>query len=138
MYGRKVGTHIGAQYYTIGQRKGLNIGGFPEPLFVIGTNIEHNQIFLGMSDSHPGLHRKVLKISDEEMHWVMPTEEMAINDERRFQIRIRYRQPLQEGRLLRRAGAYYVVFDVPQRGITAGQFCAMYDGDVLVASGVIS
>lgn len=138
MYGRKVGTHIGAQYYTIGQRKGLNIGGFPEPLFVIGTNIEYNQIFLGMRDSHPGLHRKVLKISADEMHWVIPTEELAVDDEKRFQIRIRYRQPLQGGKLLRKAGAYYVVFDDMQRGITAGQFCAMYDGDVLVASGVIS
>ena len=60
MYGQKVGTHQGAHFYSIGQRKGLNIGGFPEPLFIIGTNVEHNQIFVGMGENHRGLYREAL------------------------------------------------------------------------------
>ena len=69
-YGKRVGDHNGAHFYTIGQRKGLNIGGFPEPLFIIGTNIPFNQIYVGMGDNHPGLHRKVLKVETNEVHWV--------------------------------------------------------------------
>ena len=136
-YGTKVGTHHGAQYYTVGQRKGLNIGGFPEPLFVIGTNIEYNQIYLGMGETHPGLYRRVLRIRRDEMHWVVPQRKLKNNEEVQLQIRIRYRQPLQEGRVLMREDALYVVFDKPQRGVTPGQFCALYDGDVVVGSGVI-
>jgi len=137
-YGKRVGDHGGAHFYTIGQRKGLNIGGFPEPLFIIGTNIPYNQIYVGMGQQHPGLFRQVLKVSANELHWVRPDLEMEVGESRRLQIRIRYRQPLQQGIIYRRKEGMYVVFDEPQRGITSGQFAAWYVEDELIGSGVIS
>ncbi len=137
-YGKRVGEHGGAHFYTIGQRKGLNIGGFPEPLFIIGTNIPFNQIYVGMGKQHPGLFRQVLKVAANELHWVRPDLEMAVGESRRLQIRIRYRQPLQQGVIHRREEGMYVVFDEPQRGITAGQFASWYVEDELIGSGVIS
>lgn len=137
-YGKNVGEHGGAHFYTIGQRKGLNIGGFAEPLFIIGTNIPYNQIYVGMGKQHPGLFRQVLKVKSDELHWVRPDLTMKVGESQRLKIRIRYRQPLQDGIIHRRKDAMYVVFDQPQRGITAGQFAAWYVDDELVGSGVIS
>lgn len=137
-YGKKVGTHQGAQFYTIGQRKGLFIGGFPEPLFVIGNNIEHNQVYVGMGESHPGLYRNVLKVKHEELHWLRPELAMAVGEQRRYLCRIRYRQPLQQARAIMTEGGLFVIFDERQRGITPGQFAALYDGDEVVASGPIA
>ncbi|MGM0375329.1 MAG: tRNA 2-thiouridine(34) synthase MnmA [Bacteroidota bacterium] len=137
-YGEKIGDHSGAQFYTIGQRKGLNIGGFPEPLFVIGTDVTYNQVFVGMGKEHPGLYRRVLKIRPEEVHWIRPDLAMKAGDTWRLKIRIRYRQPLQEGVLHMRENGLFIVFDQPQRGISAGQFAAWYDDDELIGSGVIS
>jgi len=136
-YGERVGEHGGAHFYTIGQRKGLNIGGFQEPLFIIGTNIKYNQIYVGMGKKHPGLFRQVLKVSTDELHWVRPDLTMEIGESRRLNIRIRYRQPLQSGVIHRRKDGMYVVFDETQRGITSGQFAAWYIEDELIGSGVI-
>ncbi len=137
-FGQKVGMHNGAHFYTIGQRKGLNIGGFPEPLFVIGINVQFNQVYVGMGQEHPGLFRQVLKVNVNEIHWVRPDLVLKVGENRRFSIRIRYRQPLQGGVLHQRADGLYIVFDQLQRGITAGQFAAWYAGDELVGSGVIA
>ena len=137
-YGRKVGTHQGAQFYTIGQRKGLFIGGFPEPLFVIGNNIEHNQVFVGMGEGHPGLYRRVLKIKTPDVHWLRDELQMADGETRAYKCRIRYRQPLQDVRALATPDGMFIVFAEPQRGITPGQFAALYDGDEVVCSGVIA
>lgn len=135
--GKKIGTHNGAHYYTIGQRKGLGIGGRKESLFILSTDVKENVIYVGEGDSHPGLWRPALGIPSEELHWVNPDHALTMGGERRCQVRIRYRQPLQEATLLRRDGGWYILFDEPQRGITAGQFAALYDGDELFASGVI-
>ena len=135
--GKKIGTHNGAHYYTIGQRKGLGIGGRKESLFILSTDVQENVIYVGEGDSHPGLWRPALGIPSEELHWVNPDHALTMGGERRCQVRIRYRQPLQEATLLRRDGGWYILFDEPQRGITAGQFAALYDGDELFASGVI-
>ncbi len=135
--GKKVGEHNGAQFYTIGQRKGLGIGGRKESLFIIGTDVEQNVIYVGEGDAHPGLYRKALYIRPDEIHWVNPTRAIEVGGSRRFAIRIRYRQPLQGGELFVRETGAYILFDEPQRGITAGQFAAWYDGDELVGSGVI-
>ncbi|MFW6389325.1 MAG: tRNA 2-thiouridine(34) synthase MnmA [Marinilabiliaceae bacterium] len=137
-YGKMIGEHSGAHFYTIGQRKGLNIGGFPEPLFVIGTDVAHNQVFVGMGKEHPGLFRRVLKIRRDEVHWVRPDLSLKEGDKWRLKIRIRYRQPLQDGILYMRESGLFIVFDQPQRGISAGQFAAWYDEDELIGSGVIS
>lgn len=135
--GKVIGDHNGAHFYTIGQRKGLNIGGFPEPLFVIGIDVVGNAVYTGMGQDHPGLFRRVLKVKHDEVHWVRPDLAMQIGEMRRFDIRIRYRQPLQGGIAMMREGGLYVVFDEPQRGITPGQFAALYNGEELIASGPI-
>jgi tRNA-specific 2-thiouridylase len=135
--GKKIGTHQGAHFYTIGQRKGLGIGGRKESLFIIGTDVKENVVFVGEGDSHPGLHRKALRILPEEVHWIDPSEAMQEGERRRYMVRIRYRQPLQAAELICDSEGMYILFDEPQRGITAGQFAAWYSGDVLVGSGVI-
>ncbi len=135
--GVKVGEHDGAHFYTIGQRKGLHVGGKPEPLFVIATDVTENVVYVGQGQSHPGLYRRALRIRPEEMHWVSPDRVLPTGSERRFSMRIRYRQPLQGGVLHVVDDGGYILFDRPQRGITAGQFAVWYDGDELVGSGVI-
>ncbi len=135
--GKKIGEHNGAHFYTIGQRKGLGIGGRKESLFILATDTVQNVVYVGEGDSHPGLWRPVLRIPAEEIHWVNPAREMAVGATERFEVRIRYRQQLQGATLHRRADGLYIVFDEPQRGITSGQFAAWYDGEELVGSGVI-
>lgn len=135
--GTKVGDHNGAHFYTIGQRKGLNVGGKPEPLFVIAIDVERNIVYVGQGDHHKGLYRRALHIKSDEMHWIRPDMEFKDGEQRRFSMRIRYRQPLQVGVLHVAGDGGYIVFDEPQRGITAGQFASWYDGDELVGSGVI-
>ena len=135
--GKKIGEHNGAHFYTIGQRKGLGVGGRTEPLFVIATDVEQNVIYMGQGDDHPGLYRRALHITENEIHWVRPALAMAVGERRRYQVRIRYRQQLQGAELIRTEGGLYIRFDEPQRGVTAGQFAAWYDGDELVGSGVI-
>ena len=136
--GKKIGTHNGAHFYTIGQRKGLGIGGRKESLFVLATDVEQNVIYVGEGESHAGLYRKALHIRPEEVHWIEPEERMTIGERRRYAVRIRYRQPLQQAELRMEEEGLYILFDEAQRGITAGQFAAWYDGDKLVGSGVIS
>jgi tRNA-specific 2-thiouridylase len=135
----KVGEHDGAHFYTIGQRKGLGVGGRVEPLFVIGTDVERNIVFVGQGDDHPGLWRSELSIVEEDIHWVRPDRAVASGTGERFSFRIRYRQPLQGGTLhhLPDGGGARIIFDKPQRGVTPGQFAAWYDGDELIGSGVI-
>lgn len=135
--GKKIGEHKGAHFYTIGQRKGLGIGGRKESLFIIGTDVEQNVIYVGEGDSHPGLYRRALKIRPEEIHWVNPSRRLEVGESARFAVRIRYRQPLQGATLFIREQGAYILFDEPQRGIAAGQFAAWYDGEELVGSGVI-
>ncbi|MEG0498390.1 MAG: tRNA 2-thiouridine(34) synthase MnmA [Alistipes sp.] len=135
--GKKIGEHNGAHFYTIGQRKGLGVGGRKESLFILATDVDENVIYVGEGDAHPGLYRKALYIKTEEIHWINPLRTIAVDASCRFSVRIRYRQPLQSAELFMRAEGAYLLFDEPQRGITAGQFAAWYDGDELVGSGVI-
>ena len=133
-----VGTHDGAQFYTIGQRKGLNIGGHSDSIFVIGTDIENNIIYVGEGHRHKGLSRSCLRIPAEELHWIREDLRMTPGEVRRYRVRIRYRQPLQEATLVMREKAMYVLFDQPQRGITPGQFAVWYAlDDEMLGSGVI-
>lgn len=135
--GKKIGVHNGAHFYTIGQRKGLGIGGRKESLFIIATDVKENVIYVGEGDAHPGLYRRALRILPEDVHWVEPSERMQVGERHRYQVRIRYRQPLQQAEIICREEGLYILFDEPQRGIAAGQFAAWYDGEVLVGSGVI-
>jgi tRNA-specific 2-thiouridylase len=136
--GFKTGTHDGAQYFTIGQRKGLNVGGKKEPLFVLQTNVDTNIIYAGQGQDHPGLYRPALFISNNEIHWIRPDLKPSIPSQMDLLVRIRYRQPLQEARLYFTEAGLYMLFQKPQRGITSGQFAAWYAGDELIGSGVIS
>lgn len=137
-WGAVVGRHEGAQFYTLGQRKGLAIGGHKDPLFVISTDVEKNIIYVGEGENHPGLYRSCLRIAPDEIHWIRPDLAMQAGEDRRYRVRIRYRQPLQEARLFMREEGLYILFDVPQRSITPGQFAVWYasDGEML-GSGVI-
>lgn len=136
--GKKIGTHNGAHFYTIGQRKGLGIGGRKESLFVLATDVKENVIYVGEGDNHPGLYRRALFIPREELHWVNPTAILADGEQAHFELRIRYRQPLQGATLYMRSNGAYILFDEPQRGIASGQFAAWYRGEELIGSGVIS
>lgn len=135
--GMTVGRHSGAHFFTVGQRKGLNIGGFREPLFVIGTDIVNNIVYVGEGQEHAGLYRKGLLVRAPEVHWIRPDMAMTTGECRDYLVRIRYRQPLQRARIFAREAGYYIVFDKPQRGITPGQYAAWYEGDELMGSGVI-
>ena len=136
-FGKIVGKHDGAHFYTIGQRKGLNVGGHKDSLFVIETDIPNNIVYVGEGHRHKGLSRSCLRIAPADIHWIRPDQRMAVGEIRRFRVRIRYRQPLQDATLIMRDSGLYILFDAPQRGITSGQFAVWYDSDEMLGSGVI-
>jgi tRNA-specific 2-thiouridylase len=136
--GKVVGKHQGAHYFTIGQRKGLNVGGTTDPLFIIATDVETNTIYTGLTSQHPGLFRKALFIANSELHWVRPDLALANGESMEVMARIRYRQPLQKATLYQFETGMYVAFDEAQSAITEGQFVAWHLGEELVGSGVIS
>jgi tRNA-specific 2-thiouridylase len=136
--GKEVGDHNGAHYYTIGQRKGLKMGGFAEPMFVIGTDTKENIIYMGMGENHPGLYRKGLFIPNADEHWVRTDLKLPVGENKKFMARIRYRQLLEPCMLHKKEEGLYIIFDRPQKAITPGQFAAWYDGEELIGSGVIS
>jgi tRNA-specific 2-thiouridylase len=136
--GKVVGKHQGAHYFTIGQRKGLNVGGTTDPLFIIATNVETNTIYTGLTSQHPGLFRKALFIEKSEVHWIRTDLALANGESMEVMARIRYRQPLQKATLYPFENGMYLAFEEQQSAITEGQFAAWYIGDELVGSGVIS
>jgi tRNA-uridine 2-sulfurtransferase len=133
-----IGEHNGAHYYTIGQRKGLHLSGNTDRLFVIGTDTTENIIYTGLGDDHPGLYRQGLFIGKADEHWVRPDHRLRPGESREYLARIRYRQKLEHCIVHSKDDGLYIVFSKPQRGITAGQFAAWYEGDELIGSGVIS
>lgn len=136
--GKVVGEHQGAHFFTIGQRKGLDVGGTKEPLFVIATDVKENVIYTGQGKNHPGLFRATLFVNANEMHWVRPDLEIPIGEGKEVMARIRYRQPLQKATLYRVDNGVFVDFETPQSAITEGQFVACYLENELICSGVIS
>jgi len=136
--GKVVGKHQGAHYFTKGQRKGLAVGGTPEPLFVIDTDVDENVIYTGQGKNHPGIYRTGLFIAQDEIHWVRQDLAIDNDEELRIKARIRYRQPLQEATLHQTENGMYIIFDEPQASITEGQFVAWYNEEELLGSGVIS
>jgi tRNA-specific 2-thiouridylase len=136
--GKVVGKHQGAHYFTKGQRKGLNVGGTKEPLFIIETDVERNIIYTGQGNQHPGLFKKALFISNEEVHWIRTDLALKPSEKREVLARIRYRQPLQKATLYQFDSGMYVVFEKPQSAITEGQFVAWQEKDEVIGSGVIA
>jgi len=136
-FGKIVGRHDGAQFYTIGQRKGLNIGGHKDSIFVIATDVPRNIIYVGEGHTHNGLSRCCLRIAPQDIHWIRTDLAMADGEIRRYRVRIRYRQPLQDAFLIKRPAGIFILFDTPQRGISDGQFAAWYSSDdEMLGSGV--
>ncbi|AWW28740.1 tRNA 2-thiouridine(34) synthase MnmA [Echinicola strongylocentroti] len=136
--GKKVAEHNGAHYFTVGQRKGLNVGGTGKPLFVIETNTQQNVIFTGLGEDHPGLLRSGLFVPTEDVHWIRDDLRLTPGQSKRYLARIRYRQPLSGATLIMKENGLYVLFDQPQKGVAAGQFVAWYEGEESIGSGVIA
>lgn len=136
--GKVVGKHQGAHYFTIGQRKGLNVGGTKEALFIIATNVVTNEIYTGQGHAHPGLFQKALRVQNSEIHWIRTDLKLENGQSMEVMARIRYRQELQKATLYQFESGLYVSFEQPQSAITQGQFVAWNIGEELVGSGVIS
>lgn len=136
--GKVVGKHQGAHYFTKGQRKGLNVGGTAEPLYIIETDVESNIIYTGQGDQHPGLFKKALFIEKSEVHWIRPDLKLKAGETMEVMARIRYRQPLQKAKLHQFENGMYVAFEEPQSAITEGQFVSWHQGEELIGSGVIA
>ena len=135
--GEEIGEHHGAYYYTVGQRKGLNIGGFSEPLFVLETDVSKNIIYVGMGESHPALYKKALFVKSNEIHWIREDLKINENETMNVEFRIRYRQPLQSGTIYRFKKGLYILFDKPISSVTSGQFVSWYIDNELIGSGTI-
>jgi len=136
--GKVIGKHQGAHYYTIGQRKGLGVGGYPLPLFIIDTNTQTNTVYVGLSEDHPGLNRKALSIPKAAVHWLQENRKLNSGEQLVCKARIRYRQPLEPCTLHMKEDGLYLLFDNYQKGIAPGQFAAWYIGEELIGSGVIA
>ena len=135
--GKVVGKHNGAHFFTIGQRKGLGVGGKIEPLFVIATDVVNNIVYTGQGHDHPGLNRKGIFISKDEVHWTRNDLKMLSGEKREYLSRIRYRQALSPATLSMSDEGLYIIFHEDQRGVASGQFAAWYDGEESIGSGVI-
>ena len=136
--GKVIGKHQGAHYFTIGQSKGLGIGGHKESCFIIHRDMENNLLFVGEGKNFPGLFRKALKIENAEVHWVREDLKLQNGDSMKVKARIRYRQPLENATLYQFEEGFYIEFENPQSAIAEGQFAAWYLEDELIGSGVIS
>ncbi len=136
--GKQIGEHNGAHYFTVGQRKGLQVGGTGKPLFVIATDTVENIIYTGLGEDHPGLLRNGLFVKAEDIHWIRKDRTIQPGETARYEARIRYRQPLSEVILMQKKEGLFVVFDHAQKGVASGQFVAWYEGDECIGSGTIS
>ena len=132
--GKKVAMHKGAHFYTVGQRKGLHVGGRPEPSFVIGIDTNENYVYTGQTKEHPGLNRIALKLKKNSINWINVAFEAKQTS---YLFRIRYRQKLQRGTLIRKGEDWFILFEKKQSAISPGQFAAWYSDDILIGSGVI-
>ena len=136
--GKVIGKHQGAQFFTIGQSKGLGIGGHKESCFIIDRDMENNILFVGEGKDFPGLYRKALKINNDEVHWVREDLRLKNGESMKIKARIRYRQPLEDAVLYQYEEGFFIEFENPQSAIAEGQFAAWYQGEELLGSGVIS
>lgn len=134
---KDIGEHNGAHYYTIGQRKGIGIGGFKQALFVVGTDTIKNIVYLAEGENSNALNRPALFIKNEDIHWIRADKKLSTDGTLQIKARIRYRQALEDACLYQKKEGLYVVFKNLQKGITPGQFCAWYAVDELLGSGVI-
>jgi tRNA-specific 2-thiouridylase len=135
--GKVLGEHNGAHYFTVGQRKGLQVGGTGKPLFVIATDTQTNIIYTGLGEDHPGLLRHALFVKNEDVHWIREDLKLTPGESKHYEARIRYRQPLSGATLIQKENGLYVLFEKAQKGIASGQFVAWYQGEECIGSGTI-
>ncbi len=136
--GKAIGEHRGAHYFTVGQRKGLQVGGTGKPLFVIATDTKENIIYTGLGEEHPGLNRFGLFVPQDHVHWIREDLKLQPGETAVYSARIRYRQALSKAILIQRENGLYVVFEKAQKGIASGQFVAWYQGEECIGSGTIN
>ena len=136
--GEVIGNHSGAHFFTIGQRKGLNIGGYDKPLFVLSTDTVNNIVYVGMGDKHPGLYKRALFVKNSDIHWIREDLKVIENHSLIVKFRIRYRQPLKKGTIYKFKDGIYILFKNPISSVTPGQFVSWYIKDELIGSGIIS
>jgi len=136
--GQFIGYHNGAFFYTVGQRKGLDIGGFKDPLYVLTKDIDKNILYVGMGSDHPALFKKALFISKKDIHWVRNDLTIQTNQSMEVYFRVRYRQPLEKGKIFMYSNGLFILFDRPISSIASGQFASWYIENELIGSGVIS
>ena len=136
--GDEIGQHNGAYYFTVAQRKGLNIGGFKEPLFVIETDVINNVVYVGMGEKHPALFKMALFVNSKDIHWVRDDQKIKNNQSLEVDFRVRYRQPLQSGTIYKYDEGLYLLFKKPVSSVTSGQFVCWYIDEELIGSGVIN
>lgn len=132
-YGKKLGEHDGAHFYTIGQRKGLGIGGTELPLYVINTDTTNNIVYVGQGDDHSLLSKNIIELEKDSINIIRPVSE----ENTEYDGVIRYRQKAEKMILKIVDNRYFAVFENPQKGVASGQFCAWYLGEELIGSGVI-
>lgn len=135
--GKVVGSHNGAYYFTIGQRKGLFVGGKTLPLFVIALDVKENIVYVGQGENHPGLYRPFLKILNSDIHWIDDKKRMNHGESRDYSVRIRYRQKLFGAKIEQTSKGLKILSNEPMKSVAPGQFASWYDGDELVGSGII-
>jgi tRNA-specific 2-thiouridylase len=135
--GKIIAEHNGAHYFTVGQRKGLQVGGTGKPLFVIATDTRENIIYTGLGEDHPGLNRYGLFVKVDQIHWIREDLALRPGESAEYVARIRYRQPLSKATLLMKENGLYVIFENAQKGIASGQFVAWYKDDACIGSGTI-
>ncbi len=135
--GEIIGSHQGLMYYTIGQRKGIGIGGTknkPEnPWFVLEKDLKRNVLIVGQGVDHPMLYKKQLIAA--QLNWISGS---APDGSRSYQAKIRYRQIQEPCRLtITSTDSMEVVFEHPQRAVTSGQSIVIYDNEICLGGGII-
>jgi len=132
--GETVGEHEGTAYYTLGQRKGLGLGGEGEPWFIVKKDAQKNMIYVARGERHPALYADELIAN--ELSWVSETPPSPLPF--RCKAKVRYRQLDQDCTITQIDGDQLrVQFDTPQRAIAPGQSIVFYLGEVCLGGGVI-
>ena len=133
--GEKVGRHDGLMYYTLGQRRGLGIGGRGDgrSFFVVDKDLKKNQLIVAQGEDHPLLYSRAAMASQA----TFIGEPLPENTPCHVTAKFRYRQPDQPVTVTRIGEKLYFTFDEPQRAVTPGQSAVLYDGDVCLGGGII-
>ncbi len=130
--GAVIGEHSGAHHFTIGQRRGLGVGGSTKPLYVVSKDIKKNTVTLAAEDSQQ-LYASTVKLTG--VNWIDPNYQLPTTNYKLL-VRVRYRQPLVPATISRlRSTNYELIFTKPQKFIAPGQSAVFYDKKGLMLGG---